>query len=456
MIALPKHLSLHSTEQRLGRTASMWIIGFVLLQMVCQVALLFSTFGSVRVLVRCSVFGSSLALLVFLPGKQCSHPARPWVIASLLIVFLSLAHPTTNCLLAGTAQAGLYLATLAPLLWVGRLRSDFSTLLRVLLILWFFHTTSAAFGVLQVYYPGRFQPNVSGAIQESNLEGLKISLASGERVFRPMGLTDVPGGAASAGLLAFLFGLGFLLNTRAPLVRAIALGSMAVGLFCIYLSQVRSTLLMAGVCVLVYSIILILRNEMNRLAVLAVIVPSIVLASFVWAVAVGGDSVTHRLSSLIEERPDQVYYSNRGHFLEETVFDLLPQYPLGAGLGRWGMMNAYFGDYSDPNRGAIWAEIQWTAWVLDGGAPLIIAFGGAIFVTCWLTWRISISRESGLFSLWAPLILAYDVGIVALTFNYPIFLSQGGMEFWLLNALLYSAAVRAPTAETSNSQANSR
>ena len=42
--------------------------------------------------------------------------------------------------------------------------------------------------------------------------------------------------------------------------------------------------------------------------------------------------------------------------------------------------------------------------------------------------------------------LAYDVGAVALTFNYPLFIGQGGMEFWLLNAALFTAAVRRPSA----------
>jgi hypothetical protein len=46
----------------------------------------------------------------------------------------------------------------------------------------------------------------------------------------------------------------------------------------------------------------------------------------------------------------------------------------------------------------------------------------------------------GDFALWGGLIFAYDIGVVALTFNYPIFMSQGGMEFWLLNTALFVAA----------------
>jgi hypothetical protein len=403
-------------------------------------------FSAIRVFVRTAAFGLSLALLVFLPGKGFAPPARPWVLASLTVVFLGLIHPTTNGLLSGGAQVAVYAATMGPLLWVGRLRPDSSVLFRVLLIFWLFHTTSACFGVLQVYYPGRFEPKVSTTVMAGGemVEGLKISLVSGERVFRPMGLTDVPGGAASAGLYAFLFGLGFLLNRPSLVVSASALASMAAGLFCIYLSQTRSILVMAGVCALVYAVILVRRREWKRVLGVVTVVPAIVLISFVWAVALGGDSVTRRLNSLIEDRPDQVYYSNRGVFLETTITTLLPQYPLGAGLGRWGMMNFYFGDNSDPSRNSIWVEIQWTAWLIDGGIPLILAYATAVGVTCWAAWRIAISNRQGPLPVWAALILAYDVGAVAITFNYPIFMGQGGIEFWLLNSLLFAAAVRPP------------
>jgi hypothetical protein len=69
-------------------------------------------------------------------------------------------------------------------------------------------------------------------------------------------------------------------------------------------------------------------------------ITALVVATFTWAVAIGGESTLERLSSLVSDRADAVYQQNRGHFLEDTINVLLPQYPLGAGLGRWGMMNA--------------------------------------------------------------------------------------------------------------------
>ena len=50
------------------------------------------------------------------------------------------------------------------------------------------------------------------------------------------------------------------------------------------------------------------------------------------------------------------------------------------------------------------------------------------------------SPEAHDLPFWGAIVLAYSIGATALTFSYPIFLSQSGMEFWLLNATLFAAA----------------
>ena len=45
------------------------------------------------------------------------------------------------------------------------------------------------------------------------------------------------------------------------------------------------------------------------------------------------------------------------------------------------------------------------------------------------------------------MVLAYSVGLTALTFSYPVFIGQPGMEFWLLNAALVGAARTLPPRE---------
>ncbi|OYV68591.1 MAG: hypothetical protein B7Z74_08240 [Deltaproteobacteria bacterium 21-66-5] len=145
--------------------------------------------------------------------------------------------------------------------------------------------------------------------------------------------------------------------------------------------------------------------------------------------------------TLTKGTPQQVYERNRGQFLAQAFDELLPEYPLGAGVGRWGMMNTYFDAKSDPNP-PLWAEIQWSGWVLDGGAPLILAYVSALLLTLLTTLRIARWRSASdpTLSLWGSVILGYSVGTCALTFSYPVFLSQTGMEFWLLNGVVFAAA----------------
>ena len=149
-------------------------------------------------------------------------------------------------------------------------------------------------------------------------------------------------------------------------MRAACFGSMMFGMMVIYLSQVRSVLVLAAVSILVFGVVLAWQKEFAKVGTLATIGMIVVLGSLALAIAVGGESVTSRLETLVEDRASEVYYANRGRFLEETVDELLPRYPFGAGMGRWGMMNMYFGDNTNIDRSNIWVEIQWTGWLLDG------------------------------------------------------------------------------------------
>jgi hypothetical protein len=423
---------------------SIWLRGFVVFQFACQVALLVDYFNPLRVYVRAAVFGSSILLLVVLPiGRGRSHPsiqAAGWV---LVVLVFSLLHPNTNSFIAGVAQIALYLAMLAPLFWVTRLEINLATLRRVLLIIFIFQTLSAGLGVLQVYYPGSFEPNLSSVYAGMNrgyVEDLKITLASGQRVFRPMGLTDVPGGAASAGFYAVLLGMGFYLTSRRLEARLACLSAITLGMTCIYLSQLRVWLVFTAICMLAFCSLVAWKKGMTRLIVPASVLVAVILLSFTFAVNIGGEMVTKRMSTLIQDRPGIVYYKNRGRFLEHTVNVLLPLYPLGAGLGRWGMINNYFGDNSDPDRANIYVELQWTGWLLDGGVPLILAYVVALFITLRTAFKIASNRTIGDLSIWGAIVFAHNIGTLAVTFSYPVFIAQGGMEFWLLNAVLFAAA----------------
>jgi hypothetical protein len=424
---------------------------FVVFQLLCQLVLVFGDVGWARMVVRVAAFGASLLLLVALRGRGSRHPAALPAAMALAVLGVCVFHPETVGVLAGVAQFALYAAVLGPIFWVGRLRSvDMGTLRRTALILWAFHSFSAGLGVLQVYRPGTFQPPLSAVVEAKGkgyAESLKITTASGERVFRPMGLTDMPGGAAISGLYAVLLGVGFFLTRRAPLVIAASLGSVGLGVACLYLSQVRALVVMTGVSLVAVALVLLWRRDLRRLATFSAGLALMMGAGYLAAVNVAGKAVTQRLATLTQAPASQVYYDNRGRFLEDAFLVTLPRAPLGEGLGHWGMTATYFG--GGPNAKPIWVEIQWAGWIVDGGLPLTLAYVAALLAVLLATWRIARapppSAVAGDLPFWGTIVLAYSVGAVALTFSYPIFLSQAGMEFWLLNATLFAAARHART-----------
>jgi hypothetical protein len=220
-----------------------------------------------------------------------------------------------------------------------------------------------------------------------------------------------------------------------------AVGTVLLGLMCLYLSQVRALMVITGITIVGVTVLLAVRRDYKRLGWFSIVIVALVVGSFRGAVSLARQSVETRVGSLTASAPGQVYQENRGQFLTQAVTQLLPEYPLGAGMGRWGMMNSYFGDHSNPNE-ALWAEIQWNAWILDGGAPLVILYVWALGITLLTTYQVSRWRSRGdpTLALWATVILGYSVGACALTFSYPIFASQAGMEFWLLNSVVYAAA----------------
>jgi len=424
-----------------------WVYAFIVFDLLCVLALIVPGIDRVRFLFRIAVFGGSLALLVFLPRGRHPHPSSRPALLALLIVALGLFNPDTQGPLAAVAAIAMYVAILAPLWWVGALPIDVGLIRRVAMVLWMFHTSSAAVGVLQMYFPGGAlepEPNaIFLARGDAMVEGAKITLAGGQQVFRPMGLTDQPGGAAASGLAAIVFALGIWTVDRRWWLGALCLLSMMCGFFCIYLSQVRSILIMAVVAMLVFAAVLLRRRDYARLGRYVAMAMLVLGASTAWAFYVGGEMTINRLLTLIENDPRAVYYHGRGWALHYT-WDAIPQYPLGAGLGRWGMINHYFGGGGSgasisPEPEPLWAEIQWTAWLFDGGVPLILTYGLAALVAAWISWRIAIDRRAGDVSLWGAVLCASNVAALAVTFNYPVFMSQGGMEFWLLNACLWGA-----------------
>ena len=421
-----------------------WFVVFLLL---CQVTLLVPGIGGARVLVRMAAFGVSLLLLVLARGMAPRHPAYLLACLTILVIAVALANPDTTNLTAGGAQAALYVAVLAPVFWVARISPDTRALSQAVMILWAFHTVSAALGIVQVYAPGSFQPPVSSIILAKGpgyINSLMITTAGGVRVFRPMGLTDIPGGASVSGLYAVLFGTGFFLTRRDPWTLGLSALSMGIGIACLSLSQVRSVLLMTGIAVAVVAGVLAWRRDFIRLGLVGATAAATAVAGYGVAHSLAGAAVQRRMASLSSASPGRVYYRERGHFFTDAVTKLLPEAPLGRGLGHWGMTATYFGGGDDPH--GVWVEIQWAGWIVDGGLPLTLLYALTLLVAIGSVFGVARSRappSAPDLPFWAVIVFAHGVGTIAFTFSFPVFLSQPGMEFWLLNATLLAAAARA-------------
>jgi hypothetical protein len=429
--------------------------GFVALEIICQLALLSSTLAPFRIVFRTAVFGVSLGLLFVLPGHGKQHPAAKAAFFVMMVLGVSILNPGINSAAAAAAEFGLYLAVLSPLFWVSRIRIDLTEMRRVLSLMWMFQIVSSLVGVLQVYFPDRFQFAVSTVVQGQGASYIAMQHfqnAYGAMIYRPMGLTDTPGGAAAAGFFAVLFAAAFFLLERRRWVQIACAGTMLVGMAAIYLSQVRVMLVMEMACMLTFITLMSWRGAMvlnplmgrrignKRLAYLTGLMALAAVGGFTWAVGVGGTAITDRVNSLTDENPGEVYQKNRGQFLIYTINDVLPEYPLGAGPGRWGMMYYYFGDHSNTKNPGLWAEIQWTGWLYDGGLPLTLLYALAIALAFRVAYRVALNQRSPELATLAALVFAYDVGVLAATFDSCIFIGGGGLDFWMLNAMLFNAA----------------
>jgi hypothetical protein len=426
-----------------ARASVWWVYAFLLLQFGCQSALVVEGLGQFRAVLRVAVFASSIALLVLVPTGGRPYPLRPLALAVVVVTALGLLHPRLNTPTAGFAQLSLTLAVWGPAFWVARTRMTPGAFHRVLVLFWLFQSLSAGFGVLQVYNPERFAPDPVFVRQMlgANADGLLVTLDDGRTVFRPMGLSDTPGGAAAAGMFAVLTGFAVATSSRNWLLRAATIPAAIVGLFCIYLCQIRSTLILTTISLIGLTARMTVRGRLGRAAGLVVAAVAVGVGGFVWATTIGREAVMDRLDTLTRESAAKVYYQNRGIFLEDTFETHLPTYPVGAGLGRWGMMHAYFGTPTNPDSPPLWAEIQPTAGVVDGGLPLLLLGYAALTGALVLSIRASVTARTPELGDAAGVVVALNLGVLVGTFGYIPFVGQTGMMFWLLNTALFAATV---------------
>jgi hypothetical protein len=403
-----------------------------------------------RLLIRVAAFATSLLLLLPWRGSRNAlkrHPSRIWLAPTMLYLTLMIFHPTTNSLLAGVAQVALYVSVFAPAYWMPKFVRSASQLDRLITILWVCSTVNAAVGVMQVYDPDRWMPREFSAMAVSSmyqLDAARYDGPNGRRITRPPGLFDTPGAVAGPAMFAALIGLVMFARRGAMWRKLLGLVSSGIGLTAIYLAQVRTSFLIVLGMLLVYALISAAFDQ-RRVRTLSLLVGTgVVLAgSLAASLLLGGQATIDRLNTLVAGDPVSVYYNaGRGSQLDYAVQTLAPKYPFGAGLGRWGMMRAYFGNASNPNSPQIWAELQLPAWILDGGLVLVALYVLALIATLSQQFRVARRSTDPLLGESARTILALSAGTLALIFGFTPFTTQIGIQFWVLAGALHGAVDR--------------
>jgi hypothetical protein len=207
--------------------------------------------------------------------------------------------------------------------------------------------------------------------------------------------------------------------------------------FTLLICQIRSIQVVTLGALVLLACLLAWRGRSNLARRLVFLLGGITVVAVGWALSQAGPTVASRLATLTTEAPGELYYRNRGHFLQDTLIDFLPNHPLGAGLGRWGMMNQYFAD--DAGAPAIHAEVQWTGWAIDGGLPLVLLYFCLLLVAEGSLLR-TFRRASGQSMILLGVLASLGASLCALTFNAPVMSSQLGLEFWMFNGLAVGQA----------------
>jgi hypothetical protein len=427
-----------------------WVEVFLVIQLLWGAALFIPGAQAYRTPVRATPYLVSAAALVYYfraPTGETLHSSAKWMLASFGLLSLNLLHSTTHSM-AGVAQIVFQISIAAPIFWMARaVRSD-RRVMRMVWLLFGASFISSALGILQVYYPNTFlPPEFSTLGLERNPEiitSLTYRGADGREIIRPPGLSDMPGGAAASAMVTVTLGLALAFRRGlAPVWRAGCAAAATIGMTVLLLTQVRSLSLVAAASLAVFAALRFRQGRATDAVASLSVGVALVVGAFVWAVAVGGDALVDRFSGLVNNGVIHTFREHRGAFLTYTLSELLYDYPLGAGLGRWGMMQVYFGDSTLWQAPPIHAEIQPTGWLLDGGVLLWVAMGGAIVMALRTSYLVAL-HATGMLQDAATAIVCVQLTVLCLCLTGPVFNTQLGIQFWAVTGAVIGPLLATP------------
>jgi hypothetical protein len=420
---------------------------FVLVLFLSSALLFVPGAQAARGIIRALPYAASLgmwALTWNLPDRaKSAMPGKGLLVAALVLMALNVVHPDSN-MIVGVAQTLLQLTIVAPVFWAGRLVTGLARLERLLNLIFLANAASCVVGLLQILDPDRFMPpeftRLGLQMRAELVRSMTYTSTEGVQIIRPVGLTDMPGGAAIGSAITGVLGLMLAAQPRrAWWLRVGCLLLAGAGMLTLYLCQVRSLLVMLVVVCVVLCLLLTRLGRAGQATTLAVLGAGLLMGSFAIAWTIGGDSVFDRFYGLVDQGVVTSYQTNRGTFLEYTFTTLLGEYPFGAGIGRWGMTFVYFSPFESHPSPSLWAEIQMTGWLLDGGFPLMVLYSAAIGVSLLYAWRISSRGSVPRLGYLSAVVLSLNLFVVGQSFAGPVFNTMIGIQFWLLAAGLHGA-----------------
>jgi hypothetical protein len=419
---------------------------FVIAQSALPAVLIMPGTQAIRLPIRMSAFLIPLAAFAWWnlssEAKDAPSRAQSWVFAVMFLLALMLFHPSTPTLIGGLAHVAVYFAVMTPLFWAPSFVRSPEHLARLLWLMLICSGLNAVVGVLQVYDPNRWLPAEFSRISMSGLGLGPVSYRgpNGVMIVRPPGLFDTPGAVAGPAAYAALLGLVFAVSALPMWQRFVSLVFAGAGLAAIYLSQVRISFVVALGMLIAYALVSMRQGRIGRATQFSILAGGIFVGSFMLAIALGGPTVLERFLTLAAGDPLEVYRNARGVQLDVTFGEMLANAPLGSGLGRWGMAGGYFGT-ADPTR-SIWAEIQFTGWMIDGGVVLIALYVGALVVTSLAQYRVAVTSGHARLAQCGAVVLAANLGTAALIFSFTPFVTQVGIQYWFLAGALHGVAQR--------------
>lgn len=421
---------------------------FIVSQALLFAALFIPGVSVIRLVTKIASFGASLLALWLVWRKgglerqmRSFKPSR-WLMCMIVMLGAMIFHPETNSIIAGVAHCILYISNYATAFWaIAALRYGMQYQ-RVFLILFLINTASALVGIGQFYRPETFlPPSIMVLEKEKETIGSLIPyyiLDDGTKVLRPCGLSDTPGAASYSGAMAAIMGI-VVMTSRLPLWQRIAGLALAIpGATVIYLTQVRTAILMVIVSLMALTFVMILQKRWTSVVQIAIAGFIVIIGGFLWAAREGGHTITDRYFTLVDDSPTNVLLnSSRASMVQDSLTQRIWEIPFGAGLGRYGQVYAYFANRSYGDM--IWCENQVSAWTIDGGVLMIVLGFGSVISALISSLKVARFCPSPMIQHWAAGVFALNVSLFFTCFGQMPFLTNTGQQFWLMAGLTHAA-----------------